>query len=285
MSQIIITGNNVVPNGRNSEFIYNFPNSVNLAGCEICVQSVTIFYSWFNISAATYNNNQFSYSWLDASGTGYTAYPIVIPDGLYSIQQIYEYAQYTMIENGHYATQTNSDGTLSNVFYWDMVINETLYAVQVNTFSIPTTAPAGVTYQFTAPVQQFNPVLTFPANFCKIVGFTPSFTTTTSNAGTTLSFTSSIAPEVQPSPSLLLSVSGVNNIYSQPPNILFCLSPTVSVGAQFYIQPYPMYCPLLGGLYSQLRLAWLNTSFQSIPIQDSNCSIVLVIRKIGTQNT
>ena len=238
MSQIIVTGNNVVQNGNNNQFVYNFPNSVNLSGCEICVQSITIFYSWFSISAATYNNAQFSYSWLNSAGTGYDKYAIAIPDGLYSIGQIYEYAQYVMINNGHYATQTNDDGSTSNIFYWDMTVNETLYAVQINTFNIPTTAPTGVTYQFTAPVEQFNPIVSIPSNFNKIVGFSAGFTTTSSNDGTTLSFTSSMSPEVQHSPSLLLSVSGVNNVYSQPPNILFCLSPTVSVGSQFYVQPY-----------------------------------------------
>lgn len=285
MSQIILTMNNVVPDGQNNTLIYNLPSSVNFTGCEICLSQATLFYCWENISQATYRNNTLSYSWLNSSGTGYDVFQIVIPDGLYSISQMYEYCQYTMLNNNHYATQENTDGTTSNVFYWDMVVNETLYAVQVNTFNIPITAPDGVTYQFTAPVTQFNPLVTFPQNFNNIVGFAANYTTTTSNAGTTLSFTSSVAPQVQPSPSLLLSVSSVNNVYNTDPSILYCISPTVDVGAQITVNPYPMFSPLLGGMYNQIRVRFLNSSYQAIPLADPNMVIILTIRKTGQTST
>jgi hypothetical protein len=143
MSQIILTMTNVVPNAANNELVYTFPSSVNFTGCEICLSQATLFYCWDNISSTTYQNNVFSYSWLNAAGTGYDAFQIVIPNGLYSIVQIYEYAQYTMINNNHYAVQLNDDGSTTNVFYWDMVVNDTLYAIQVNTFNVPTAAPDG----------------------------------------------------------------------------------------------------------------------------------------------
>ena len=94
MSQIIITGNNVVQNGKNNQFVYDFPNSVNLTDCEICVHSVTIIYSWFNISSTVYNNQTFSHQWYDNTTSSYEtfydtlvncgkAYGILINEPLY----------------------------------------------------------------------------------------------------------------------------------------------------------------------------------------------------------
>jgi hypothetical protein len=142
-----------------------------------------------------------------------------------------------------------------------------------------------VTFQFTAPVTEFNPLVTFPTNFNAVVGFAANYTTAKSNAGTTLSFTSSVAPQVQPSPSLLLSVSAVNNQYNIDPSILYCISPTVSVGAQISLNPYPMFSPMLGGLYSQIRVRFLNSLYQAIPLADPNMVIILTIRKTGQTST
>jgi hypothetical protein len=272
--------NNVVQNGQNNELVYNLPSSVNFSGCEICLSQATLFYCWENISASTYNNNIFSYSWLNSAGTGYDVFQIIIPDGLYSIAQIYQFAMYTMINNNHYAVQENADGSESNVFYWDMAVNETLYAIQVNTFNVATSPPDGITYKFAAPVTQFNPLVSFPQNFNNIVGFSAGFTTSISNAGTTLSFTSSVAPQVQPSPSLLLSVSSVNNQYNVDPSILPC-----DVGSQITVSPYPMFSPLLGGMYNQIRVRLLNSSYKPIPLQDPNMVIILTIRKTGQTST
>jgi hypothetical protein len=275
MSSIIITGSNVV-NSNNNEFVYNFPSTTNLSNCEITVQSIQINYCWFNISASVYNNNTFSYQWYDNTTSTYSTYNVTLPDGLWSISDINGFLQYTMIANGQYSLDT---ATGNNVYYIQLELNSVLYAVQVNTYPVATVPPTGITYEFTAPSITFNPIVTFPSNFCKIVGFAAGFSTTESNAGTNLSFTSSVAPQVQPSPTLLLSCNACFNKFSQPPNILFALTPNVSVGASFYIQPFPVWTTVLGGQYSQIRLSWMNTSYQAIPLQDPTCCIVLLIRE------
>jgi hypothetical protein len=274
-SSIIITGTNVV-NQNNNEFVFNFPSTVSLTNCEIAVQSIQLFYSWFNISQTAYNNTTFQYQWYNNTTETYDSFNVVLPDGLWSIADINAYLQYTMINNGQYAIDSS---TGQNIYYITLELNAVLYAVQLNTFPVPTTAPAGVEFQFTAPTTTFNPIVIFPANFNKIVGFAPNFTSTESTAGTNLSFTSSIAPQVQPSPTLLLSCNAVFNKFSTPPNILASITPNVDVGASYYIQFYPQYTTLVGGQYSSLRLAWMNTSFQAIPLQDPTCCIVLLIRE------
>jgi hypothetical protein len=275
MSQIIITAQNVA-NANNNEYVFNLPTTVDFTGLEVCVQSIQINYCWDSINANIYNNANFSYQWYNNTTGDYDSFQVVLPDGLWSIADINGYLQYTMIQNNHYSVDT---ATGNNVYYINMEINSVLYAVQVNTYPILPTAPLGITYQFTAPTEQFNPMITFPANFCNIVGYAANFTTTQSNAGTILSFTSSSAPQVQPSPTLMLSCSCVYNKYMNPSSILFALTPNVDVGASFYIQPFPVYSPCIGGQFRQLRLTWMNSNYQAIPLQDPTCCIVLLIRQ------
>lgn len=275
MSQIIITGSNVI-NTANNEFVFNLPTTVDFTGLEICVQSIQIMYSWDSINASLYNNANFSYQWYNNTTGDYDTFQVILPDGLWSIADINGYLQFTMIQNNHYSTDS---ATGNNIYYINLEINSVLYAVQVNTFPITTTPPAGVTYQFTAPSVTFNPTITFPANFCNIVGFAAGFTTSQSNAGTILSFTSSVAPQVQPSPTLMLSCNCVFNKYMSPSSILFALTPNVAVGASFYIQPFPVYSPCMSGQFRQIKLSWMNSNYQAIPLQDPTCCIVLLIRQ------
>jgi glycosyltransferase involved in cell wall biosynthesis len=90
-----------------------------VSGCTMIHPSVEESFGLVLIEACQYDLN------IITSDLPYV-FQIIIPDGLYSIAQIYQFAMYTMINNNHYAVQENADGTSSNVFYWDMAVNETL---------------------------------------------------------------------------------------------------------------------------------------------------------------
>ncbi len=98
---IIINSSNVTNKSTNSQFTYklingNFkipPNS------KICISSVQIPYSIFNITS-TYNNNKFTLSW--TVGSTFTVYDIVLPDGFYSVTDINQFIQLFCLENGFY---------------------------------------------------------------------------------------------------------------------------------------------------------------------------------------
>ena len=94
-----MNSSNLVQDGQNNKLIYKFPNSVVFKNNSIAVSSVSMYYSWFNISRA-FMNNTFSYSW--TQGTTITTYQVVIPDGLYEISQINAYLQFVMISNNTY---------------------------------------------------------------------------------------------------------------------------------------------------------------------------------------
>ena len=98
MKVIVINSNNLVQDGNNNKLIYRFPNSVQFKDNYIAVSSVSMYYSWYNISAAL-NNNTFYYTWYNAAGiisvNGNPYFTVTIPDGLYEITQLNSFLQFT----------------------------------------------------------------------------------------------------------------------------------------------------------------------------------------------
>ena len=66
MRVIVMNSSNLVQDGQNNKLIYKFPNSVVFKNSSIAVSSVSMYYSWFNISQAS-GNNTFNYSWTNGT--------------------------------------------------------------------------------------------------------------------------------------------------------------------------------------------------------------------------
>lgn len=284
-STIVLNQSNLVTsNGFYNTLVYNFPNSVQFSNHEIAVQSVAMYYSWANISAAL-GNNVFTYSW--TVGTTLTTYTVTIPDGLYEISDINSYLQYRMIQNGTYLINASSQ----NVYYAELLVNANRYSIQLNTFPVPTSLPAG----YTAPVANpatgaaafvgypttaVTPIVTFPASFSTIVGYAAGFTSTTS-ATANLSFFSSVAPQVQPNPVAYVNMTGISNKYSSPSTIIYSISPNVGFGSLITEKPPEFaYNTLITGTYNQLRIQFTGTGGALLPILDGNITILLTIREV-----
>lgn len=294
MFVIVLNQSNIVPDGQNNKLVYRFPNSIVLKDKFIAVSNVSMFYSWFNITVSS-NNNTLSYSWTVAGVS--TTYNIVIPDGLYDIVDINAYLQWSMINNGHYLI--NASG--SYVYYAELLVNPVRYAIQLNTFQVPTSLPVGWSQpsNFAGyPTQTFNPIVTFPAYFNEIVGYPVGFTSNnnvnnaytpptasnsnnyvTKNASGTLSYLSNVSPQVQPNNNVLFSISNINNPYSQPSSIIYSLNPNVAVGEQIYeTPPNFMWNKMIDGTYNEIRLSFLNNKLEPLVIKDPNMTILLTIR-------
>jgi hypothetical protein len=292
MRVIVLNQNNLVPDGENNKLIYKFPNSVLFKDNHISVSSVSMYYSWFNITSA-YQNNKFSYTWVQ--GTTTTTYAITIPDGLYEITELNALLQYNFIENGTYLI----DSVGNNAYYAQFILNPTRYAVQINTFLFPTALPAGYTtpsnWVGSFPTQSFNPSIIIPPDLNIILGFVPNFTTnqntndayvppagsqyvSKSGAGT-LGYLSTQAPNLQPNSSIYFSLSNINNPYALPSSIIYSLVPTGNVGTLIAERPPQfMWNKMIDGTYNELRLAFLGTDLQPIKINDPQMTILLTIR-------
>lgn len=289
---LVLNSTNIVPDGNNNKLVYKFPNSVNLKDKFIAVVSISMYYSWFNITSIA-SNNYFTYTW--TSGAITTTYNINIPDGLYDIVDINNLIQYTCIQNGTYWI----DASGANVYPFDMILNPPRYAIQLNTFLVPIALPVGasVPLNFAGwPGIAQNPVITIPQNFNLIIGFSAGFVSN-GNIGNpvgnvpttnyqsknqttgTISYISTSTPQVQPNNNVLFSMSGVNNPYTQPSSIIYSINPNVNVGEQITITP-PNYAwvKFIEGTYNELRLSLLGNDLSPLSIKDPNMTILLAIR-------
>lgn len=294
MFVIVLNQNNIVPDGQNNKLVYKFPNSMLLKDKYIAVSNISIYYSWFNITA-TSQNNTLSYTWTAGGVT--TTYQIVIPDGLYEITTINHFCQFIMIQNATYWIDAVGD----YVYPFSILLNPPRYAIQINTFLVPSALPLNNTTPLGFPgwptIPQ-NTVLTIPQNFNAIIGYSAGFATNpnlnnaytppTPTAATnyvsklpdgTLSYLSDLSPQVQPNNNVLFSISNINNPYSQPSSIIYSLNPNVAVGEQIYeTPPNFMWNRMIDGIYNELRLTLLGNNLSPLIIKDPNMTILLAIR-------
>lgn len=294
MYTIVLNQTNLINNGQNNVLVYNFPTSVDLTDKYVAVVSISMFYSWFNITSAS-QNNTISFTW-DSAGATYT---ITIPDGLYEIADINGYLQWWFIQNGFYYIDAGG----SYVYMAELIVNGSRYSIQLNTFynysagTLPTgwTTPSNFAGY---PTQRQNPVIVFNATFNNIVGYPAGFTSNAnilnayvpptasasnnyvskSTAGT-ISYLSNTAPQVQPNSNVLFALSNVNSPYSRPTGIVYSLNPNVRVGEQVYeVPPNFIWTKLINGFHSNITLTILGTDGKPLVINDPNMTILLSIR-------
>lgn len=284
-SNIIFTRSNIVVGSNNTTLLYKFPNTVSFPNHEIALSSLAMYYAWRNIDSALYGNNRLTYTWENAANV-VTTYTITIPDGLYEIADLNSYFQYVMIANGHYLV--NASG--QNVYYFNMVVNPNLYAIQLNTYQFPIALPVGYTNPagVVFPAQTFKPQVATPSNFNQIIGFASTFISAR-DLGTaypnTDSYTSITSPQVQPAPTLILNTSNINNIYSNPSTCIYAVTPTVAIGEQIVERPPEFsWNKLTSGTYSEIRIQLTTPTGALVPILDPQMTIILAIREIGSLN-
>lgn len=283
MRTIIINGNNVVPNTLNDTYKYSFPNgAVTFYHDQICVASISIYFSWFNISSANtnsrYNNNEYLYTWTD--GTGTNTYTVVMPDGYYEIADLNAFLQYTMVQNGHYLVDAAGDF----VYYLEMVVNPTYYGVQVNSFPLSTslpagfTNPAGVTFPAVASTPQL--IISPTNNFGTVIGFQAGTYPAVIQA-TNYSVLSQVAPQITPINSIIMTCNLLNNTYANPNTLLYSFTPAgTRFGELISIQvPQFAFVDILDGQYTDFQIQFLDQNLNRINIQDPNVVVLLAIAR------
>lgn len=309
MHTITLTRNNVTGTD-NNRFVYNIPGSKSLEGAEIALVDLYMYYSWQNINSNPLANNTFSIVWpaMEEIGgigtTPITTISITIPDGLYEVSDINSFLQQWCIDNNYYLINST---TSEYVYFVQLQINPTRYAVQVNSFTLPDGAiPAG----YTQPTGGFaNSVYTpigaaggvtplgtleapgwfFPANFSKWVGFDDNtflpgpgqsvYTTTLAFPNGNASALSTIAPNVQPNNVIFLNCNLISNAYTNPQTFLYPIPAKVGIGELITIDaPEYAWNKLMPGQASQIILTFTDVSGQPVLLQDPNTVITLIIR-------
>lgn len=293
MRTLILNSSNIVANTNNSVFVYQFPaGNVQLKeGQKLALASLQMYYSNFNITQ-TYNNNSFSYTWID--GTVVTA---SIPDSFCDVDGLNNFLHYTMVENGHYYV----DGAGQFVYLITLTVNPTRYAVELNCFR--TSATIATTNGWTIPTGSFLspawvnptnaivPIFTVPASsFGDLIGFTagnypnaviagvPPAQTETPSYSATQVFISSYTPQITPVGSFIMTCSLINNNYAVPNNLLYSFSPQGNFGEQFVIAPNQYaFINIQAGQYTNFRVQFYDQNLRPVALQDPNTVILLII--------
>lgn len=292
MKTLILNSSNVVQDGTNSRFIYTFPNG----GYEfkddfIAVAELSQYFSAFNITTQ-YNNKKFSYIWVDG-----TQVDITIPDSFLQVKDINAYLQSVMFANKHYLTTTTGE----IVYLLELVVNQALYAVQVNNYVISATLAttnswtiaSGATWVL--PTNLILPYFIVPSgnNFGALIGFsagqypagtitgtppaqvqTPAFTSAQSSL-------SSVAPQITPYSSFLVFCSLVNNKAVIPNQLIYSYTPTdATFGA---LQKYSPDAELgwnkiENGVYNQFVVEFRDQLGRQVQFKDPNTLLTLLTK-------
>ena len=272
---IILNTSNIVENSNNTKLVYNFPSGgFTFKNDMIALLSLYQYFSIFNITS-DYGNNSFSYTWFDG-----VEYSFTIPDGYYEISDLNSYFQSIMIANTHY--MTNSAG--QSIYFLEFVVNTARYAVQINSYPLDTDIqssngyilPSGATWSVptTSTLSQFN---VNTSGFGEVLGYEIGSYPTTQVGSTTSSFLSSVAPQITPYSSILVSCNLVNNRAVIPSNILSSYTPLgTNIGSLFKFEPnYLQFADVEDGQYTQLVLEFRDQLSRPIIIRDPNMLMTL----------
>lgn len=131
--QIVSGSSTTTFNGPN-EFVYRFPAAGYQSGRdEVAMKALTIYNSFFNISAAK-NNNTFGYIW-----PGEGPFTVVMADGIWSYAALNDYLHQVMVSRGQFLT----DDQDTNRYYLDFQVNPITYSISLTATPLPLTLPAG----------------------------------------------------------------------------------------------------------------------------------------------
>ena len=272
---IILNTSNIVENSNNTRFVYNFPSGgFTFKNDMIALLSLYQYFSIFNITS-DYGNNTFSYVWFDG-----VEYSITIPDGYYEISDLNSYFQSIMIANTHY--MTNSAG--QSIYFLEFIVNTSRYAAQINSYPLDADIqstngyilPSGASWSVptTSTLSQFN---VNTSAFGEVLGYEIGSYPDTQVGSTTSSFLSSVAPQITPYSSILVSCNLVNNRAVIPSNILSSYTPLgTNIGSLFKFEPnYLQFADVEDGQYTQLVLEFRDQLSRPIIIRDPNMLMTL----------
>ena len=277
MRTLVINKSNVVNNGKNSRFRYQFSQTMSIGlGDQISLVSAEIPYSNFNIMSQ-FANNQFSYNH-PAGGS----WNVIFPDGFYTIEAMNYYLQQVMILNGHYLV--NGDGDI--VYYLKLSTNQNRYKIQLDCFVVPSTLPTTWTNPASFNLtlyggKTFNFIFSSGQKFQQLLGFTDG------NYGTNNISNTSYLSQSVPSPALvnsyLITIPNLinqSNIATNSNSAIFVKSPDVDFGNNINITPaYPIWIDINQGSYNFIDVVIASGDDGSeLYLQDANSLFLLVIR-------
>ena len=130
----VSSGNASFSTSEPNKLTFKLPNGLSLTDKhDIALKSLSIPYSWRNITSAL-NNNSFHYQL-----HGGSLKQVIIPDGNYSFTDFIGYFQFIMDQNGDYLVDNNGN----HVYYIKFDINPVYYGLTLSLNPVPSSLPSG----------------------------------------------------------------------------------------------------------------------------------------------
>ena len=286
---LVLNSSNVSNTNTNTNFKYNFiQGGFTIKDMEMCVSSITLPYSFYNVSSY-YNNRTFSLKFPTAATT--TTIAVTLPEGFYTVTDINSYIQQICIDNGAYLI----DSTGNYVYYQQLVYNSTYYSVQLLLYSVPTTLPTGYSYAVAGssgsvyttsaklPTTAYTPqfVLASSGSISTIIGFVAGTTYPSAQTTTNQSPSSTLTPVGSTVNSLILQCSLVYNPVIVPSDILDSMPiKDTSFGSNITYDPsFEKYVTLSNGTFNDFTFSFRDQNLNEIYAKDPNVSITLIVRQ------
>ena len=273
MRNIIINQTHIVPETNNSQFLYKFPVSQKFQDMQIALGNLNFNQSIFNVTVKN-NNNKFQYVWYDAGGA--TTVDVIMPDGIYQLEDINAFLQYTMVNNNHYLI--NDVGEY--VYYISLTKNLVYYQYEISCDPIPIALPFGwsAPVGFTYPAVATTPQVIIPStNIQNLLGF-PAATYPNPVQSTTYNILSPNVPQIFPISSILIACSLVNNDLQYPNQVFYSFINDQPAGVPVSILPSEYaFINLNDGYYHSLSIQILDQFFQPISIKDPDILMNLLL--------
>jgi len=238
---------------------------------EIALKSMSLFYSWPNVSTML-GNNSFSYIW------GGTSYPVVMADGMWQFADILDYLQQVMVKNGHYLKDQNG----LNVYYIHFIVNPVLYCLSLTVSPVPSSLPYSWTNPAALPLTGLTPQLVIPASLSKLTGF-PVASYPAASQAAVYQINSSI-PQISGVTSLNVVSTIVNNSgLSLYPNTLtsFTVPSDQRAGTLIQLQPSNLdWVPVRQDNFTEIEVSIVDQLYRPVQIRDpAGFVIIMNVRK------
>ena len=283
---LVLNSSNVSNTNTNTTFKYDFiQGGFQMKDMEMCVSSITLPYSFYNVSSY-YNNRTFSL--IFPKGATTQTISVTLPEGFYTVTDINSYIQQICLDNGAYLI----DSTGNYVYYQQLVYNSTYYSVQLLLYPVPTTLPTGYSYASAGtlctssanlPTTSYTPqlVLSSAGSISTIIGFVSGATYPSTQSTANQSILSTLTPVGSTVNSIIMQCSLVNNPVTTPSDILDSLPIHNSTfGSNITYEPsFEKFISLSDGTFNSFTFSFRDQNLNEIYARDPNVSITLIIRQ------
>lgn len=288
---IVLNQSNITNATTNASFSYKLPGTAStFKNAELSIGQINMYNSIFNINSTLYNNNTFSIIFpISTAGVdGTFTLNITLPNSYMSYSDINNYVQQQCIANGLYLINGST-----NVYFWNIQANPTLYSAQINEFSVPRVSTyAGMGYTLppsgkysgvgtALPTTNAYTPQTVIANngFKNIVGL-PAATYPVSQQTSTYSISSSFTPQISPVQSLNVHCSLINSPYTIPSDYLANINPnSVAFGGLYTYMPTNFqWLTIPDQTVNTIRVYFTDQSNNLVYINDPSTTISLLIK-------